>query len=249
MKHVLGSQVEAAEAALAFAEERLAEVERKHATANVIQKIWGKYPSRKKAAEEKVAVRRQELRQAQQYKQRQESLPWVRVISHLTETNQRFKQLPAPSPQASAPQPSPVHTQDQHQSQRQHNRQQQQQQQQQQEIRNIPEVPGPSAPSMTEMWQDPTPQPHLQAPHDGQKSWQERFADDIQPDHQPAGFSVASGSETAGSSDACCICFDGELDCGLIPCGHRVCRECGPPLVTGLCPLCRGQVTAVLTLY
>ena len=204
-------QIEAAEAELEVAEASLADIERKSATANVVQKLWANYPKRKAAAQEVVAAKRRRLQELQRYREQQEALPWLRIISHLSRSQQRLRLLAAP------PVPS---------SQQEEVQPLQQQQQQ------APDLPAPSAPSIDEMWRA-----------------DQQHASHFSASHQHAKQQHESSSHTIASHDSCCICLDAELTCGLIPCGHRVCRECGPGLVTGLCPLCRRQVTATLVLY
>ena len=47
--------------------------------------------------------------------------------------------------------------------------------------------------------------------------------------------------------DECPVCFDAARDAAFIPCGHRVCRACSRQLTS--CPVCRGRVERVLSLY
>lgn len=224
-------QVEAAEAELELAEAALANIERKSASANVVQKIWGNFPKRKAAAQEMVTAKRRRLQELQRYREQQEALPWLRVISHLSRTQQRLRLLAAPP--ASEAQGEVGQTE----------QQQPQPQRQQQEL---PDLPAPSAPSIDEMWRVPGSVADEHASHQHQQT---SYADPARK--RPA--SHHHHQQQQGPSnpwhESCCICLDGELTCGLIPCGHRVCRECGPGLVTGLCPLCRRQVTATLVLY
>jgi Zinc finger, C3HC4 type (RING finger) len=49
---------------------------------------------------------------------------------------------------------------------------------------------------------------------------------------------MSSSSSSASMEDACCICFERQMDCVLIPCGHQVCcTECGQQV--RCCPICK----------
>ena len=233
-------QVEAAERALTAAEAALADIESQLAAANFAQRLWKNLANRRKAAQSHVADRRKKLQTLQQHKQQLEALPWIRVIAELGRTHQRFQALAAPA----APQQEPQHAAPSSSCQ-----------QQQQE--QVPEDSAPSAPSIDEMWRVPGISNSQQAAHSYQSSWLQHIANchqspyeahspGSQPDPQKQ---HGSRSGMARDHESCCICLDGELDCGLIPCGHRVCRACGPALVTQPCPLCRSLVTATLVLY
>ena len=53
------------------------------------------------------------------------------------------------------------------------------------------------------------------------------------------------GRTSIDSSLSCVVCFDGAIDCVLMPCAHEVaCLRCASRL--GLCPICRRPVSSTL---
>lgn len=56
------------------------------------------------------------------------------------------------------------------------------------------------------------------------------------------------GRTSLDSTVSCVVCFDGAIDCVLMPCAHEVaCHRCASQLV--LCPICRQNVGSTLRVF
>lgn len=78
-------------------------------------------------------------------------------------------------------------------------------------------------------------------------------------EHLRAGLALSNGVDTQGHrpDTACVICMENEGDYVLIPCGHGgYCGACSRTLLTlgaskstGVCPICRGDITSAVQIH
>jgi hypothetical protein len=54
--------------------------------------------------------------------------------------------------------------------------------------------------------------------------------------------------DLSNDTKLCKICFEKEIDCVIVPCGHTACCcECAVPLKN--CPFCRNPIGSVVKMY
>lgn len=69
----------------------------------------------------------------------------------------------------------------------------------------------------------------------------------------PLAYSSSSGETRPSSSsespaeDKCAVCYAGERNCAMVPCGHTFCKECVDKMAR--CPLCRTVKQSSLVIY
>ena len=78
-------------------------------------------------------------------------------------------------------------------------------------------------------------------------------------EHRRAGLALSNDVDAQGHrpDTACVICMENEGDYVLIPCGHGgYCGACartlltlGEPKSTGVCPICRGDITSAVQIH
>ena len=55
-------------------------------------------------------------------------------------------------------------------------------------------------------------------------------------------------ASTEPATAECAICWDGEAEYAVVPCGHRcLCANCSKAVSE--CPVCRGEIAAVLRIF